>query len=162
MKKLLVFSLLLFPALSFAAMENSETSILNFRANQLSVFQGSQNSFSGSISWNPTVAISSSLAILGNFGAGLLVGSGITNFYALEYELLLDLKAGQALHFEAGGGAQTWTTNPSITAAMASVNIVYRFEHPILAIIDGLFIGGSDVFQSTAAYEAKAGGQIRF
>lgn len=136
--------------------------LLDFRVNQISVFQSSGNSFSGQVSWAPYYRINPKMGVRASIGVAPLLGQGTGTFAALEYQVLYAYNFNQNWTAEAGLGAQTWLASPSSTGLMTSAMGHYKFNKKFLKVVDGAFLGYSTYFSSVLTHQIKAGIQLSF
>ena len=142
-------------AFVFSQNSRAEISFMEFQANGIGVTQAAGgNSYSGQLSWNPTVGMGP-IALRGDLGLTLLKSTFDSKFTVIDYQLLLKYDLLGPISIEGGGGLETWVNNGG-THLVLSGNLVWGLK--FLSIFDRIFAGYSRFFLSgNATNEFKLG-----
>ncbi len=141
--------------------EVPKVQFLNFRVQQLSVFQSTGSSYSGVVTWNPRAEV------FDRFSAGLSLGSSVlkgslSTFFALEYSAVATYQLSPVMSADLGLGAQTWVNNGG-THFLVGPSISYHFDDRPVVFIDRVVAGYSALLISTRlTHEVRIGLGVSF
>ncbi len=144
--------LLLAAVTAFRLEASDNTSLSEFRAGVLGVYQGEVgSSYSVELAWAPRFDLGL-LTLRGDLGLTVLKNTFGDRFLVFNYEALLDISLLPLLSFEVGGGLQSWLGNGG-SKPIATANLLFPFP----GVIDEVYLGYSRLFLAGGVDEVHAG-----
>ncbi len=131
---------------------------VTMQINQLSVVQPEGGlAFSGELSYTPAIPITKSLSFRFFLGGSAFSIAGSQSYsYVLDYGALFSYRGFKPWLVEVGGGAQTWLSHQTYLGT--GLVLAYRFNEPIIGLVDRLFVGYSTFFlPSLLTHQFKIG-----
>jgi len=126
-----------------------------FRLFQFSALQGSGNSFSAGLSWNPQRRLGTWGMLQGDLSLFLLSGTRPT-YLGLQYQILFSPLLTRSFGLSFGGGGQVGVRGQA--APVGSLELSWLPDKPLLSHIQAIFLAYSAVFAPPErAQELKVG-----